>query len=233
MLHVSRLATLGEMAAGVAHELNQPLTAIANYAQACDRLLEQPVVDLRDLRTALREITDQAVRAGQIIRRLRVLARSNDMHRATTDVNSMVNEVAALARTDARIHDVRLVVQPGTGLPPVAVDPVQIQHVILNLVRNALEALDANAAGDREVILRTTAAGDEVELAVLDNGPGVAADVRDLIFDPFFSTRRDGTGLGLPISNTIVRAHGGALGYRENSPRGACFFIHIPCQPVT
>jgi len=233
MLHVSRLATLGEMAAGVAHELNQPLTAIANYAQACDRLLEQPAVDLQDLRTALREITDQAVRAGQIIRRLRVLARSNDMHRATTDVNDMVNEVAALARADAGIHNVRLALQLADDLPPVAVDPVQIQHVILNLVRNALEALDADAAGNRVVTLSTSAAGDAVEVAVLDNGPGVAADVRDLIFDPFFSTREYGTGLGLPISNTIVRAHGGSLGYRANSPRGACFFIHIPCQPVT
>ena len=231
MLQVSRLATIGEMAAGVAHELNQPLTAIANYAQACERLLARPGADLGDVRSALHEIATQAVRAGDIIRRLRMLARSHAMERAQADINSVIREILELMLTDARVHRARLQLQLTENLPSVSVDRVQIQHVILNLVRNALEALSSGDSAVREVLIRSvrTTAG-EIEIAVSDSGPGLPAQVLQRMFDPFFSTKESGTGLGLPISNTVVRAHGGTLGYRPNNPHGACFYFRLPAQ---
>ncbi len=229
MLQVSRLATIGEMAAGVAHELNQPLTAIANYAQACERLLARPDADVADVRGALREIAAQAVRAGEIIRRLRSLARSRQMERAPADINSVIREILELMQTDARVHRARLQLDLVEDLPSVSVDRVQIQHVILNLVRNALEALSMSDSGARDVCIRScrTEPG-HVEVAVCDTGPGLGADVLQRMFDPFFSTKESGTGLGLPISNTVVRAHDGTLGYRPNDPSGACFYFRLP-----
>jgi two-component system, LuxR family, sensor kinase FixL len=229
MLQVSRLATIGEMAAGVAHELNQPLTAIANYAQACERLLARPDADLGEVRTALREVAAQAVRAGEIIRRLRSLARTHSMERTMTDINSVIHEIVELMHSDARVHRAQIRLELTEGLPSVSVDRVQIQHVVLNLVRNALEALSTSNAGVREVCIRSRRTdSEEVEVAVCDHGPGLAKEALERMFDPFFSTKQSGTGLGLPISNTIVRAHDGTLSYRPNQPQGACFYFRLP-----
>ena len=231
MLHVSRLATIGEMAAGVAHELNQPLTAITNYAQACERLLGRPDTDPLEMREALREIAAQAVRAGEILRRLRSLARTQPVARAPTDVNSLITEILGLMQAEARVHRTRLILELGEGLPEVAVDRIQMQHVLLNLVRNAFEAHSATDPASREVTLRTSGpdAG-QIEIAVCDNGPGLTREALERLFDPFFSTKQSGTGLGLPISNTVVRAHGGTLGHRPNRPSGASFLIHLPIE---
>jgi C4-dicarboxylate-specific signal transduction histidine kinase len=223
------MATIGEMAAGVAHELNQPLTAIANYAQACERLLASAEADPADLREALRQITAQTVRAADIIRRLRALARSHQGARVAADVNALVTELKDLLQTDARVHDVRLVLDLAPRLPEVFVDAAQIQQVILNFVRNSVEALEGVPSERREVTIRTSLqAGDTVEIAVLDLGPGLPASVMKSLFDPFFSTKENGTGLGLAISNTIARTHGGSAGYRANSPAGACFYLVLP-----
>jgi two-component system, LuxR family, sensor kinase FixL len=232
LLNVSRMATIGEMAAGVAHELNQPLTAIANYAQACKRLLARPESDLSDLREALRQITVQTTRAADIIRRLRALARSQQGEHVPSSVNALVTEMHELVQTDAHVHDVELSLDLAQNLPEVVVDGGQIQQVILNFVRNSLDALAQRPAGDRKIIIRTvlTATGD-VELTVIDNGPGLAADDLTRAFDPFFSTKGNGTGLGLAISNTIARAHGGSVGYRPNAPVGACFYLQLPEAP--
>lgn len=229
MLQVSRLATIGEMAAGVAHELNQPLTAIANYAQACDRLLARPGADLEDIHTALREIAAQAVRAGDILRRLRDLARSQPMRREHADINAVIEEVSDLLTADARAHRGVLTFELTPALPPVSIDAVQLQHVIVNLVRNGLEAPSDAACASRELRLTTSrCASGEVEITISDNGPGLSPQALERLFDPFFSTKAEGTGLGLAISNTVVRAHGGSLGHRPNVPRGACFFIRLP-----
>ena len=232
MLHVSRLATIGEMAAGIAHELNQPLTAIANYAQACERLLARPPVDLEDCRQALREITTQAVRASDIMRRLQTLARSQEMNRISMDLDSLVRPIMGLVHSDARAHGVSCSLNLAPELPTVTVDPVQMQHVILNLVRNGIEAL-ASTRGPREVVVSAgKVGGGEIELTVIDNGPGLDQATADRVFDPFFSTRENATGLGLPISNTIAKAHGGCLGYRPNTPNGAVFFVRLPHDPI-
>ncbi len=232
MLHVSRLATIGEMAAGIAHELNQPLTAIANYAQACERLLARPAPDLQDCRQALQEITVQAVRASEIMRRLQTLARGQGMNRTQTDLDSLINPIMVLAHSDARAHGVSCSLQLQPQLPTVTVDTLQIQHVILNLVRNGIEALDSTT--DRRDVVIGTALADtgEVEIWVSDSGPGLDQASAERVFDPFFSTRENATGLGLPISNTIAKAHGGSLGYRPNVPNGAVFFVRLPHDPI-
>ena len=232
LLNVSRMATIGEMAAGVAHELNQPLTAIANYAHACERLLSQPDADPADLREALRQITHQTARAADILRRLRTLARSQRAEHAPASLNALVTELYELLQTDALVHDVQLTLELAPHLPEVLVDAGQIQQVILNLVRNSLDALACRSAAGRRITIRTALSAEgEVQLSVCDNGPGVSAAAMKRIFDPFFSTKENGTGLGLAITHTIARAHSGTVGYRPNVPSGACFDILLPVQP--
>jgi two-component system, LuxR family, sensor kinase FixL len=232
LLHVSRMATIGEMAAGVAHELNQPLTAIANYAQACSRLLGRPDTDLVELRQALAEITTQAARAADIIRRLRALARRQQSARAPASVNALVREMIDLVESDVRLHRVQLSLELTENLPAVLVDAGQIQHVVLNFVRNSLEALATHPGAGRIQIRTSLTKGGEVELLVTDNGPGVTAQAVERLFDPFFSTKESGTGMGLAISNTIARLHGGSVGHRPNEPSGACFYIRLPTEPA-
>jgi two-component system sensor kinase FixL len=229
MMQVSRLATLGEMAAGVAHELNQPLTAISNYARACERILQREKPELDEVLEAIREIGLEAGRAGQIIRRVRGLVADQPSERTLTDLNELVSELGTLVQTDARVHDVRLRIELGNPLPSVVIDRVQIQHALLNLLRNSLEALDESPAGPREVVIRTVAVdGGDVELSVADSGPGVAPHVLERLFVPFVTTKPHGTGLGLVTSQSIVRAHDGTLAHRQNTPQGACFFMRIP-----
>ncbi|HYB65540.1 MAG TPA: ATP-binding protein [Steroidobacteraceae bacterium] len=231
LLNVSRMATIGEMAAGVAHELNQPLTAIANYAHACERLLARPGTDPNDLREALRQIAAQTTRAADIIRRLRALARSNQAEHLPVAMNSLVEELHELMKTDASLHGVELALDLAPGLPEVTADGGQIQQVILNFLRNSLEALSAQPISNPRVAISTSLSnGNGVRLMVCDNGPGLEPDAVKRVFDPFFSTKENGTGLGLAISSTIARAHGGAVGYRANTPSGACFYIVVPAQ---
>jgi len=229
MTHVSRLATLGEMAAGISHEINQPLTAIANYATACERLVAAPDPDVPEIQEALRQIAGQALRAGEIIRRLRNMARKSDAVRESVGVNEVVEEACTLAMNEARLHDVRLTLDLTLGLPPIEIDKIQIQQVILNLIRNSMEALEDRQDLRRDVIVRTApAARSEIEIAVCDFGPGVDPGVADRIFHPFLTTKKEGTGLGLAISRSIVEAHDGTLGYRPHLPVGACFFMNLP-----
>ena len=229
LMRVSRLATIGEMAAGVAHEINQPLTAITNYARACELLLRNAAPVPPEVAEALREIGLEAGRAAEIIRRLRGLVRSGPVERPATDLNGVIRELADLMQMDARVHGVQLRFEFEESLPNVAIDRAQIQHVLLNLLRNALEALDASIEGHREVVVRTGAASDDnVEFSVADSGPGVAQDMVDRLFTPFLTTKSSGTGLGLVASQTIVRAHQGTLGYSPNVPRGARFYVRLP-----
>jgi two-component system sensor kinase FixL len=231
LLQVSRMATIGEMAAGVAHELNQPLTAIANYAEACSRLLRRPGADTSELQEALAEISTQAVRAADIVRRLRGLARSQQSDRASVNVNALVREIINLVEGDARVHGVPVSLELADNLPDVLVDAGQIQLVILNFVRNGLEALASRPSGTGQLLIRTTVtAQHDVELAVIDNGPGVAPEAVGRLFDSFFSTKESGTGMGLAMSNTVARMHGGSVGYRPNLPAGACFYILLPAE---
>jgi two-component system sensor kinase FixL len=236
MNSVSRLATMGEMAAGISHELNQPLAAIANYAQACARLLRMPGHDSHEISGALEQISVQALRAGEIIRRIRSLVRNEDVRREAHDINGLIREVHALLASDARVHDGQLGLDLIEPLPEVAVDGVQIQQVLMNLVHNAFEAQSNDKLGERtgisaevRIATRMTDTGD-VEVSVNDHGPGLAGDLELKIFEPFFTTKATGTGLGLAISRSIIKAHASRLGYRANEPRGACFFFVLPAN---
>jgi two-component system, LuxR family, sensor kinase FixL len=229
LTRVARFATLGEMAAGVAHELNQPLTAIATYARACEHFLDSPQPDLAETREAVREIGAEGLRAGAIIQRLRQLVRGEHQAHAPTDLNCLIEELRALLLADAKMHDTTLRIGMSPGPLRVNADAIQIQQVILNLVKNALEALADIPAGSREISLTTARMVDgSVELRVADNGPGIAPGIVERLFEPFATTKKTGTGLGLASSRTIVQAHGGTIGARPGQPRGAIFFARLP-----
>jgi two-component system sensor kinase FixL len=234
MTHVSRLATMGEMASGIAHEINQPLAAITSYAQASARLLDSASPDLTDVRDALQQIAGQALRAGEIIRRLRSLVRNRSTTREPADLNAVIAEIEPLTRADARASDVRLSFDFAEGLPRVNLDRIQIQQVVLNLVRNSIDAVHELPSGQRSVLVRTAPAPDgSVQIFVQDNGPGVAQEIRGRLFMPFVTTKESGTGLGLAISRTIIEAHRGRLDYRPHQPQGACFAATLPADPDT
>src|SRR5437764_2508081 len=227
--HVSRLATVGETVAGIAHELNQPLAAIANFAQASERMLARPDADLGEVREALREITGQALRAGDIIRRLRGLARPPRGPREPADINTLVAELTDLVKSDVVACHVRYRLELAEGLPKVEVHGAQVQQVILNLLHNAIEALKETPDKARELTVRTSHTDDgDVELSVRDTGPGVPVTLIPQLFEPFSSSKPEGTGLGLAISRTIIGQHHDTSSYRANVPTGACFVLRLP-----
>jgi two-component system sensor kinase FixL len=229
MMHVSRLATMGEMATGISHELNQPLAAITTFAQAGARLLASSEPALEDVRDALEQIAAQALRAGEIIRRLRSLVRNSVTHREPTGINGLIEELGTLTRADARMNDVRVTLGLATDVPLVNIDRIQIQQVLLNLVRNAVQALESTDRQQREIAIETgvDSAGD-VQVQVRDTGPGISAEFLPKLFLPFATTKADGTGLGLAISRSIIEAHNGRLEFSPNEPRGARFIIRLP-----
>jgi PAS domain S-box-containing protein len=232
LTRVARLATMGEMAAGMAHELNQPLTAITSYARAGERHLDKPDPDLAELRVVLREINAEGMRAGEIIRRLRRLVRTEEVdHRLPLDINRLIEELRTLLQSDARAHGSELRISLSPDLPRIVGNSVQLQHVVLNLARNAFEAVAEFPAGGRHVEVTTAIPQPgELEIQVADNGPGIAPQIADRLFDPFATTKGTGTGLGLAISRTIVQTHGGTIGARRGPLGGAAFFVRLPVQ---
>jgi two-component system sensor kinase FixL len=233
LTHFGRIATMGEMATGIAHEINQPLTAIATYAQACQRLLANPpgqLTDaLSDITEGLAQIESQALRAGEVIRRLRSFVKNREVRREPLDPNQLLDDLLMLAQTDTRHHHVQIRIQRGGDLPIVQADPVQIQQVVLNLVRNSIDAMLDLPHEQRIIDLRTRRdENGDVEFMVSDRGPGLDASAKDALFNPFFTTKTGGTGLGLAISQSIVRSHGGKVWHRENEHGGACFLFSLP-----
>jgi two-component system, LuxR family, sensor kinase FixL len=230
LTHVARLSTMGEMATGLAHEINQPLTAIATYAQAGLRMLAAGA-DPATLRDALTQITAQALRAGEVIRRLRTFVKNRAARTEPLDLNRLIEDLRLLAEPDARVNDMRLTFELAPAVPPVAADPVQIQQVLLNLIRNAIDATLEAPGAPREIVVSTRLGGDEVEVAVIDRAGGVAPAATDHLFNPFFTTKATGTGLGLAISRSIIRAHRGKLGHRPTPGGGATFYFTLPPLP--
>ena len=236
MVNVSRLSTMGEMAAAMAHELNQPLTAIANYSAASLRLLEKGSADdIADIKMALQEINDQAHRAGEVIRRTRSFTKSADTERSETTLHAVAKKIRSLAEMDTKANNIRLSWNIPKDLPAITVDAVQIQQVILNLMRNAVDAMRGTAPEHRKIIVKAKlTAPHEIRLEVHDQGEGVSEEASQDIFNAFFTTKAAGMGMGLAICRTIIRAHGGQLGFRNNDSslgeHGATFFFTIPTQ---
>ena len=222
LVHVTRLTALGEMASALAHELNQPLAAIANYVQGSADLLDLDPVPTDELREALDGATGQALRAGEIIRRLRDFLARGDAERRVENLPKLIEEASALALVGAKQHavTVRQCFDPSVEL--VLADRVQIQQVVLNLIRNAIDAMEA--APVRRLTIAVERVGpDLAEIRVADTGPGISPDIADQLFQPFITTKRDGMGVGLSISRTIVEAHGGQIRAEGNADGGATF----------
>lgn len=228
LMHAGRIGLLGEMVSGIAHEVNQPLTAIANYASACRRLLQSGQVAPAELVEPLEKIAAQAERAGQVIRGLRTLARRQEGQRQRLDVNQLVREVLPLVEFDARQSGVQLRIRLSEGLPAVSGDAVQIQQVLINLIRNAIEAVADGGHGDLIDVVTMLVEPQRVEIHVADRGPGVAADAAARLFEPFYTTKPQGMGLGLSICESIASAHGGELSYYCNEYAGATFALRLP-----
>lgn len=234
MVNVSRLSMMGEMAAAMAHELNQPLTAIANYAAASIRLLEQGTEEgLADVKAALQEINEQAHRAGDVIQRTRGFTKSADGTRKVTRIHEVAELIRSLATLDTRANNIQMNWEIPADLPPIVVDSVQIQQIILNLVRNAVDAMENTEPEKRQIsVTAKLTAPHEIRVEVCDRGPGVSDSCANDIFNAFYTTKASGMGMGLAICRTIARAHGGQLGFRNNesSRGGATFFFTIPTQ---
>jgi C4-dicarboxylate-specific signal transduction histidine kinase len=228
MNEVARLASLGEMAGGIAHEINQPLTAISNYAQASFRMLAQPATDMADVREALQEIAAQALRAGEIIRRLRNLIRKKETQQEPATLDALITDVVGFCSGDAKLSEIRITAQIEEPLPELQIDKIQIQQILFNLLRNAMEAVMANPPGQRNIRVNCEREGDWVRLRIVDNGPGVAADFVGRMFTPLQTTKSSGTGLGLAISRSIAEAHQGSLRYIPETGPGACFELRLP-----
>lgn len=223
LVHITRLSAMGEMASSLAHELNQPLSAIANYLGGARRLMEQaPEADRRVL-DAVAKAGDQAVRAGDIIRRLRDFLARGETERRVESLPRLVREACTLALVGAKDYDVRVRYELDPRAEQVLVDRVQIQQVILNLVRNAIDAMVAQP-GRRELLVQTVVAGAGMaEVAVHDTGPGLDPVAASRLFQPFVTTKVQGMGVGLSISRTIVEAHGGRI-WTEPNPGGGAIF---------
>jgi two-component system, LuxR family, sensor kinase FixL len=232
LAHVARLGTLGEMAGGIAHELNQPLAAIATYTQACQRLLAAGDMDADELGQVLGRVSAQARRAGAVIQRLRAFVRRHAPDRRNLDANELIREILPLVEMDCRSHDVDLQLELQTDLSKVQVDGIQLQQVLLNLTRNAVEAMHACDPQLRKLSICTeNLERDEVRLAVADTGPGVPEGMLEQLFEPFFTTKPEGMGLGLSLSRSIIEAHGGTLRYDAQPGMGSTFNIRLPTAP--
>jgi two-component system sensor kinase FixL len=223
LIHISRLSAMGEMASALAHELNQPLSANANYLSGARRMLDSGELDVDRLREALTKATEQALRAGEIIRRLRDFLARGEGERSVESLSKLVREACALALVGAKEDNVRIKYQLDPRAEQVLVDRVQVQQVLLNLVRNALDAM-RDYEGRRELVVSTGLHDDDMAiLSVIDSGPGLAPETAARLFQPFVTTKAQGMGVGLSISRNIVEAHGGRI-WTEPNPSGGAIF---------
>jgi len=231
MISASRLTTMGEMAAAMAHEINQPLAAIANYASASERLLARGTEHIEDIKTALGHIKTQSHRAGDIIRRLRSFVKPESVDLLPTDMNTIIDEIRPLAEVDANANNIAISFDVSTNLPEIIADQLQIQQVLLNLLRNGIDAMSDNAPEDRRLELHCyISAPDTVRVDVIDHGHGITEEAGKKLFHPFFTTKATGMGMGLAISHTIVKSHSGALSFSNNLSGGATFSVTLPTK---
>jgi PAS domain S-box-containing protein len=228
LAHVSRVSMMGQLASALAHELNQPLGAILRNAEAAELFLQASPPDLHEVRAILADIRKDDRRAGEVIDRMRALLKRRESQWSALDLNSIVEEVAGLLRFDGEARRVKLTLELALSAPPIRGDRVQVQQVLLNLIINAMDAVNGCEAGKRCVAVRVRPRNAEVEVAVSDAGHGIPAENLKRLFEPFFTTKPSGMGLGLAISHTIIQAHGGRLWAENNPDCGATFRFTLP-----
>jgi len=228
LAHFSRVSMLGGLSGSLAHELNQPLSAILRNTEAAELFLQEPSPDLDELRAILADIRKDDQRAGEVIRRMRSMLKQNEVERSSLDLTGLADEVISLVRPDAELRKVRLHLETETPLPFVRGDRIQLQQVFLNLLLNAMDAVADLSPDKRQVTVRVVRVDTQVEVAVIDTGKGIPADKLARLFEPFFTTRPNGMGLGLPISRTIIEAHGGRIRAENNPDSGATFRFSLP-----
>jgi PAS domain S-box-containing protein len=229
LAHVSRLSAMGEMASALAHEINQPLASILTYAQATLRLLENG--EPGELRHAVKRVIKNTERAGDIVRHLRDFVRKGEPQRTLVKVNYLVREVVRLAAAEARQSGINVTLDVANDLDPIHVDNIQLQQVLFNLLRNAMEAINAGNGDKRELAIRASRNGENgVEIAVSDSGAGIPPEVADRLFEPFVTSKAHGMGIGLSISRSIIDAHGGRIWATANSDQGTTFHIKLPIR---
>ncbi len=230
LAHFTRISTMGEMATGIAHELNQPLSAIAGFAHAARAALEShPCSDCRQLSSILEKVENQSLRAGEIVKRLRRLVRKAAPQRSLVDLKDLIEDVLAMVQADTCLAEIEFSRELDPALPQLLADGVQIQQVILNLVRNAMDAVSGVEPSRRRI---TVSAGcrslREVEISVRDSGPGISEQTADRIFEAFYTTKADGLGMGLAISRSIVQSQDGRLWVESAEGEGATFRFTLP-----
>jgi two-component system sensor kinase FixL len=229
LLRMERVSHMGELTASLAHELNQPLTAILSNAGAALRFLQSDRLDPGELREILEDIVKDNKRAGDIIRSLRSMLKQEEMERETISINDVLRDMISLFHSEAIIRNIEVEMDLADPSPLVHVDRVQIQQVMLNLIMNAAEIMSRNEPEGRKIILKTRPVDHgAVQVAVRDLGPGIEEKNLDRIFEPFFTTKRSGLGMGLSLSRSIIEAHGGRIWVENNPDKGVTFYFEIP-----
>ena len=231
LAHVSRVTTMGELTASLAHEVNQPIAAAVTNADTCLRWLTRDQPDLEEARAAALRIVKDGTRAAEIISRIRLLFKKGTPQRELVDVNDIIREMIVLLRGEATRYSISIRTALATDLPVVMGDRVQLQQVMMNLIINSIEAMKS-VDGNREVAIQSQQEKDgHILVSVSDTGVGLPSQESTQIFNAFFTTKPDGTGMGLSISRSIVESHGGRLWAAGNNPRGAYFHFTLPTNP--
>jgi len=232
LAHANRVATMGQLTASIAHEVKQPIAATVSNAQAALRWLERQPPDLEEVRQALAHIVQDGKRAGDVVGRIRDLIKKAPPREDRLDINEAVREVIELTRSEAATNGVSVQSELAGGLPLIQGDRVQLQQVVLNLIINAAEAMSGASDGPRELLISTgTSDTGDVRVAVRDSGPGLTPAALERLFEPFYTSKPGGLGLGLSICRSIIEAHGGRLWASANVPRGATFQFTLPVHP--
>jgi two-component system, LuxR family, sensor kinase FixL len=232
LAHVTRLGLMGEMASGIAHEVNQPLSAVVNYTQTCLRFLQNENPNLEKISETMLKANQQALKAGQIIHNMREFVKTRKIRRSTVDINELIYDAISLFESDFKQHLIEMRFELTKSLPYVFIDRVQIEQVILNLIRNSIDALkEMPQFTQRQLSIESSLTPVKyIEIRVKDNGPGLTAIQREKILTPFFTTKASGMGMGLSISRSLVEAHHGTLHFNSKEDKGTTFYFTLPTE---
>ena len=229
LAHATRLGLMGEMASGIAHEINQPLTAISNYTQTSINLINSEHTDLENLARIAYKTQQQALRAGKIIHRMREFIKSDTKHRSSVDINATINDAVSLILNDLKQFKVELSLNLEQGLPPIHADRIQIEQVLINLILNSLDAMKSlsEEVPRRLSIHSQLSAEHKIKVRVKDNGPGLSSEQQKSIFKPFYTTKTFGMGMGLSICRALIEAHKGELSFNSQLGKGCSFYFTL------